>query len=154
MPADGVFKFLILSAATEVAAITCACLPVIGPLLFKAYKRHHDLSFPYKYHSSETSAVGGSVARKSTDPVVLDHPHLTTTIYGNSNSGSGMNNGAEYKATIALGDLGNGGALTGLHTGTRNQKKTSLECDRPAHIWVEREIEISGDQQPNKTMNV
>ena len=35
----GVAIFLILTAAIETAAVVCACLPVIGPQLIKAYKK-------------------------------------------------------------------------------------------------------------------
>ncbi|QUC21574.1 uncharacterized protein UV8b_05817 [Ustilaginoidea virens] len=39
-PSYGVVIFLILSAATEVAAVVCACMPVIGPQAWKYYKRN------------------------------------------------------------------------------------------------------------------
>lgn len=38
-PSGGVAIFLILTAAIETAAVVCACLPVIGPQLIRAYKR-------------------------------------------------------------------------------------------------------------------
>lgn len=38
-PSWGVAIFLILTAAIETAAVVCACLPVIGPQLIKAYKK-------------------------------------------------------------------------------------------------------------------
>lgn len=35
---DGVVVFLILTAATEVAAALCAALPIVGPQIMKEYK--------------------------------------------------------------------------------------------------------------------
>ena len=40
MLSDGVVVFLILSAATEVAAIVCASMPIVGPQALKVYKRY------------------------------------------------------------------------------------------------------------------
>ncbi|KAK5996345.1 hypothetical protein PT974_01679 [Cladobotryum mycophilum] len=39
-PSYGIVMFLILSAATEVAAIVCASLPIINPELLKQYEHH------------------------------------------------------------------------------------------------------------------
>lgn len=43
----GVAIFLILTAAIETAAVVCACLPVIGPQLIKAYKKVSGTSSGY-----------------------------------------------------------------------------------------------------------
>jgi hypothetical protein len=57
-PLDGVVIFLILSAATEVAAIVCASMPVVGPEAFKEYKRRREeSSYDYAGHSHSRSRL-------------------------------------------------------------------------------------------------
>ncbi|KAK2603666.1 hypothetical protein QQS21_004139 [Conoideocrella luteorostrata] len=46
-PSYGVVIFLILSAATEVAAVVCASMPVIGPQVLRHYLPHSHPSDPY-----------------------------------------------------------------------------------------------------------
>ncbi|KAL2275888.1 hypothetical protein FJTKL_01444 [Diaporthe vaccinii] len=57
-PSWGVAIFLILTAAIETAAVVCACLPVIGPQLIKAYKKVSGTSsgYPSYENSSGPSA--------------------------------------------------------------------------------------------------
>lgn len=63
--ADGAAQFFILSAATAVAATTCACLPVILPIACKAHKRRREgtkpqpspLSAPPSFPSGSESAA-------------------------------------------------------------------------------------------------
>lgn len=72
---DRVAIFLILSAATEVAAIVCASLPVLGPEAFKEYKRRRAApSYDYgsQSHSRNRLSKGfdqlyGSGSRTASD---------------------------------------------------------------------------------------
>lgn len=50
----GVSIFLILTAAIETAAVVCACLPVIGPQLIKAYKKVSGTSSGYPSYGNSS----------------------------------------------------------------------------------------------------
>lgn len=52
--AGGVAIFLILTAAIETAAVVCACLPVIGPQLIKAYKKYSGTSSAYPSYGNSS----------------------------------------------------------------------------------------------------
>jgi hypothetical protein len=55
---DGVVFFLILSAATEVTAMACACMLIVGPQAVKEYKRHHHPSYHQGSKLSKMSFSG------------------------------------------------------------------------------------------------
>lgn len=50
----GVAIFLILTAAIETAAVVCACLPVIGPQLIRAYKKVYGTSSGYPSYGNSS----------------------------------------------------------------------------------------------------
>jgi len=57
---DGVVIFLILSVTSAVAGIVCACLPVIVPVLYKAYRRSITGSKVQPAPSAATSSPSAS----------------------------------------------------------------------------------------------
>lgn len=50
----GVAIFLVLTAAIETAAVVCACLPVIGPQIIKAYKKVSGASSGYPSYGNSS----------------------------------------------------------------------------------------------------
>lgn len=84
---DGVVIFLILSAATEVAAMVCACVPVAGPHLFSEYKRRRHPS--YNQSSSKLSRLttfSGSRSRPRDDQIALNPIEISSD--GHNKGGS------------------------------------------------------------------
>ncbi|KAL2164995.1 hypothetical protein VTH06DRAFT_291 [Thermothelomyces fergusii] len=73
-PSYGVANFLILTAAEETCAVACACLPVIGPQVYRHLKRTAGGAgdgYHYRYHRYDyyyPSNAGGQLAAWHTAP--------------------------------------------------------------------------------------
>ena len=80
--------FLILSAATEVTALACACMPIVGPKVVKQYKRHRHTHTSYYqgYQGSKGSkgsklrrlSFSGSHSRQKEDQIALNSVQATS----------------------------------------------------------------------------
>ncbi|KAF2233500.1 hypothetical protein EV356DRAFT_503586 [Viridothelium virens] len=148
-PSYGVVIFLALSAATEVTAITCACLPVIVPAMLKVYKSHQGQEYPYGLDYSGRTSGGTSVYhRRSHAFAPLDETRLKTTIYGGGKPNHAATHSREIdKDNIPLANVAQAGSLDALQNGSQEDRTTSIECDGTAQIWVERQIEIKSAEE-------
>lgn len=62
-PPGGVAIFLILTAAIETAAVVCACLPVIGPQLIRAYKKASGIKSGYPSYGNSSGPSADKMDR-------------------------------------------------------------------------------------------
>ncbi|KAL9105668.1 MAG: hypothetical protein Q9227_009186 [Pyrenula ochraceoflavens] len=129
-PSYGVVIFLILSAATEVTAIICACLPVIGPYFFKR------LATTQK-HSSDSKQRGF----RSTPVSPYSHKSRGFEILDGSVHGTEDLSTTNFSQDDHLGKhdvLPMNNNITAITEGSRHSSRQ--ENDR---IWVESEVEVT-----------
>ncbi|KAI9687396.1 MAG: hypothetical protein M1820_010478 [Bogoriella megaspora] len=144
-PSYGVVVFLILSATTEVAGLTCACLPIIVPAAWRAHKHRRDLSYPnlYKY-SDHSSNNGPQYSRKSRGFAPLDSPRLTTTIVsGNNDASLDIGGHGQGKDDIPLRGAKDTAPRDDSGDNTGDDGRRPINQPPATRIWIEREIDIS-----------
>jgi hypothetical protein len=103
---DGVVVFLILSAATEVTAMACACMPIVGPQAIKEYKRHHHPSYHQGSKLSKLS-FSGLRSRQRDDQVALNGVESTSLRNGTENARKNPAGGmiwVENEIEVTIGD--------------------------------------------------
>jgi hypothetical protein len=133
-PSYGVVVFLALSAATEVAAIICSCLPVIVPQAFKEYKsyKHPSWRSPHGNYSGRAFSTWQSQNRKSRhfkaidDPLADDELRLASSEQDWKGPSIGLQHVGEAVTTAAQGPA---------------STKTDSSVDEGT-IRVDREIEV------------
>lgn len=89
----GVAIFLILTAAIETAAVVCACLPVIGPQLIKAYKKVSGISSGYP-------SYGNSSGPSADNKFGLPRSWRSKSAQGGSNQFGSLNHITDIDDTI------------------------------------------------------
>lgn len=89
----GVAIFLILTAAIETAAVVCACLPVIGPQLIKAYKKVSGISSGYP-------SYGNSSGPSADNKFGLPRSWRSKSAQGGSNQFGSLNHITDIDETI------------------------------------------------------
>jgi hypothetical protein len=142
--------FLALTAATEVTAIVCACLPVIAPVIFKELKQHRSSSYEHGSSSRPslypTASGGSGKSRKNRGFTSLDDSQFTATIYGGDVS-LAARTGSDHtdRSDIPLSPLRDVILPVNSENNLAQENSESERNRKSSKILVQREVRVKVD---------